>query len=124
MKYRYFLLLSALVFHFTSFSQSTARSISGKYNFLSITNNQGDTLFAISPKDTLVLNENETFSYFLTAKNKLAAHGKWHLENDLLTLNYTSPTDTVRYYTVIESGQILRFTESGITYAFQRDGHK
>jgi CNT family concentrative nucleoside transporter len=122
MKYRYFLLLSALVFHFTSFSQSTARSISGKYNFLSITNNQGDTLFAISPKDTFVLNENETFSYFLTAKNKLTAHGKWQLENDLLILNYTSPTDTVRYYTVIESGQILRFTESGITYAFQRDG--
>lgn len=124
MKYRYLFLLAALVFHFNSFSQNPTPKIKGEYVFLSITNSQGDSLFAISPTDTFVLNEDGSFNYFLSAKNNLTASGTYQVDNTMLVLNYTNPADTVRYYTITESGQTLRFTENGITYSFEKDGPK
>jgi CNT family concentrative nucleoside transporter len=124
MKYRYLFFLAALFFYSNLFSQSTAPQVSGAYRFSSITNTQGDSLFTIAPVDTFTLNKDGSFSYFLSAKNNLTANGNWQIDSDILTLDYSAPADTIRFYKISESGQTLRFSENGVIYSFEKDGPK
>lgn len=107
---------------FTCFSQVlNAQALTGKYHFAGITNAAGDSLFKISPIDTLVLRADSTFAYFLSAKQNLSANGSWQVQANQLVLHYTLPVDTTRYYTLNKTGSTLQFAENGVNYAFTRD---
>ncbi len=102
------------------FSLSAQNSLQDKWQFTSITNDNGEALFEINPnKDTLSL-DNARFTYALQAKN-LSASGDYIFQNDLLVFFYETPTDTIRRYRVQTlNDSILAFKESGITYSFKR----
>ena len=107
---------------FTCFSQVlNAQAITGKYHFAGITNAAGDSLFKISPTDTLVLRADSTFAYFLSTKQNLTANGSWQVQANQLVLHYKLPVDTTRYYTLNKTGSTLQFAENGVNYAFTRD---
>lgn len=102
------------------------QSIEKKWNFSSIENIEGKSLFEISPTDTFELTEGR-FQYNLAAKNNLIASGDYILQNNLIVLFYSTPTDTIRRYRVIEStDSTLVFTENNVNYSFKTefDGSK
>lgn len=110
------LLLSVFLF----FSQlQVAQTIEKSWTFSSITNQDNQSLFEINAeKDSLVF-ENGKFQYSLTAKNNLEASGDYILQNNLLVLFYTQPTDTLRRYHITElADNSLTFTENNVVYHF------
>ena len=73
----------------------------------------------ISNEDQMVINSDGSFVYAIQNID-LKASGTWELNNDILTLNYLLPRDTVRYYNVILSSQNLLLNENGINYSFKK----
>lgn len=107
-----FLLLLPQLFY----GQITAEDISGRYQFVSITQSDGEDLFAITAADTLQINSDYSFHYHLTAKNNLTATGTWALHMGNLMLNYKQPTDTLRIYKLNSRGDTLVLMENGVLY--------
>lgn len=107
-----FLLLLPQLFY----GQITAEDISGRYQFVSITQSGGEDLFAITAADTLQINSDYSFHYHLTAKNNLTATGTWALHMGNLMLNYKQPTDTLRIYKLNSRGDTLVLMENGVLY--------
>jgi CNT family concentrative nucleoside transporter len=112
---KHFLILS---FFFSITLTTFAQEFTGIWDFNSITNTQGDTLLKTNKKDFFELNENHTFHYELAAKNNLIAKGHWTYNNNLLSLIYKQPSDTIRTYKVTQNNEILILNESGINYTF------
>lgn len=94
------------------------QTIEKTWNFLSIENTEGTSLFDISTSDTFELNEGR-FRYNLAAKDNLNASGDYILQNNLLVLFYTKPTDTIRRYRITQAtDSTLVFTENNVNYSF------
>lgn len=111
-------ILLLLILPLLSFSQETT-SLVGQYNFVAIQNKGGEDLFQITEQDEFSLQEDSTFSYQLAAKNNLKAAGNWRVRGNALVLNYTQPTDTTRFYTIVSSTNgSLTFTEGDAVYTF------
>ncbi|MGG8495280.1 NupC/NupG family nucleoside CNT transporter [Tenacibaculum sp. TC6] len=95
-----------------------AQSIEKKWNFSSITTTDGESVVAINPVDIFTLSEGN-FNYSLVAKDSLQASGNYIHQNNLLIFNYKQPTDTVRYYNIVElSDTALTLSEKNILYKF------
>ncbi|MBR9757444.1 MAG: Na+ dependent nucleoside transporter [Algicola sp.] len=95
-----------------------AQELEKKWQFESITNHAGKTLFNIDSTDVLNLNEN-TFSYSLLAKDTLNASGDFIRQNNLLVLYYNQPHDTIRRYKINElTDSTLVLSENSIKYVF------
>ena len=108
-----FLLFSAMLFSGLAWSQS----IDGKWQFVSITK-EGQSLFEINAETDYLTFESGVFNYSLEAKNNLKASGTYQLNDRILTLNYSSPKDTVRNYELQINQDTLSLKESGIIYQF------
>jgi len=108
-----FLLFSAMLFSGLTWSQS----IDGKWQFESITK-EGQSLFEINAETDYLTFESGAFNYTLEAKNNLKASGTYQLKDRILTLNYSSPKDTVRNYELQINRDTLSLKESGIIYQF------
>ncbi|MDB2463381.1 lipocalin family protein [Flavobacteriaceae bacterium] len=108
-----FLLLSAMLFSGLTWSQS----IDGKWQFESITK-EGQSLFEINAETDYLTFESGAFNYTLEAKNNLKASGTYQLKDRILTLNYSSPKDTVRNYELQINQDTLSLKESGVIYQF------
>jgi len=108
-----FLLFSAMLFSGLAWSQS----IDGKWQFESITK-EGQSLFEINAETDYLTFESGVFNYSLEAKNNLKASGTYELNDRILTLNYSSPKDTVRNYGLQINQDTLSLKESGIIYQF------
>ncbi|MDB2587791.1 lipocalin family protein, partial [Flavobacteriaceae bacterium] len=108
-----FLLFSAMLFSGLAWSQS----IDGKWQFESITK-EGQSLFEINAETDYLTFESGVFNYSLEAKNNLKASGTYELNDRILTLNYSSPKDTVRNYELQINQDTLSLKESGIIYQF------
>lgn len=94
------------------------QTIEKTWNFLSIENTEGTSLFDISTSDTFELNEGR-FRYNLAAKDNLNASGDYILQNNLLVLFYAKPTDTIRRYRITQAtDSTLVFTENNVNYSF------
>ena len=96
---RIFLLIIFFSFTYHLFSQN----IVGKWNFQSIKHEsieKGENLKNISEGDALEIRKDGSFHYEIV-KEKLIAYGTWQLKGSKLTLHYTSPKDTIRYYQII-----------------------
>ena len=101
-----------------------AQSLTDAYHFYKVTNSENTSLVNISENDVLSINGDLTFSYNLEAKNDLLASGMWQVQDDILVFTYTQPTDTTRYYELVErSDSILSFQEGDILFSFSRDNY-
>ena len=67
--------------------------------------------------DFLILNIDSSFSYQITDK-KIYAKGTWALNNDLLSLIYTLPNDTLRFYNFKKTNDQLILSEGNKDYIF------
>lgn len=104
---------------FVLFAQETTNSFTDKHwQFQSITNQDGEVLYEVSPQDSLVFQKGRFF-YSLNAKNSLYAEGEYVREEQSLIFFYRKPIDTLRRYHIRYYGDtLLQLHESGITYSF------
>ncbi|CAM1360005.1 Na+ dependent nucleoside transporter [Tenacibaculum litopenaei] len=94
------------------------QSIEKKWDFLSITNLEGNQLVDVNENDFFELS-NGVFNYELKAKDNLKATGTYIRQNNLLIFNYSQPKDTVRYYNITKCTQdSLVLSERNVLYAF------
>ena len=102
-----------------SISFINAQNLEKTWQFESIKDEVGTSLFDIVESDTLVLN-NGRFNYSLQAKNNLKANGDYLHQNNILMLYYDTPKDTIRHYRIKElTDSTLVFTENKITYTYK-----
>ena len=99
---------------------SLTKDIIGSWKFESI-RYEIDTLAVdikeIGEDDFFYINNDGTFSYDLN-EISLHANGSWNLEEDILSLNYDRPSDTIRYYKIEVLENSLLLNENGINYRF------
>ena len=112
------ILLLSLLFSITLTSKS--QNLSGNWSFSTIKNDQNESLFELVDTDELNLYTNQKFEYTLEAKNNLNAKGTWEVLKDKLCLKYTSPFDTIRYYSYKINENKLTLIENNITYTFDK----
>ncbi len=97
---------------------TVGQSIEKDWKFESIKNNSGVSLVNVSPSDSFSLKDGE-FNYSLLSKDSLVAKGSYIHQNNLLTLNYSLPKDTVRSYKIVEiTDSILTLSENETIYSF------
>ena len=97
---------------------TVGQSIEKDWKFEYIKNNSGVSLVNVSPTDSFSIKDGE-FSYSLLSKDSLVAKGSYIHQNNLLTLNYSLPKDTVRSYKIVEiTDSILTLSENETTYSF------
>ena len=97
---------------------TVGQSIEKDWKFESIKNNSGVSLVNVSPSDSFSLKDGE-FNYSLLSKDSLVAKGSYIHQNNLLTLNYSLPKDTVRSYKIVEiTDSILTLSENETLYSF------
>ncbi|MDG1146278.1 MAG: nucleoside transporter C-terminal domain-containing protein [Flavobacteriales bacterium] len=112
------ILILSLLFSITLTSKS--QNLSGNWSFSTIKNDQNESLFELVDTDELNLYSNHKFEYTLEAKNNLNAKGTWEVLKDKLCLKYTSPFDTIRYYSYKINENKLTLSENNITYTFDK----
>ena len=104
---------------FTFFLSSFGQSLEKEWQFSSIENASGESLFSINSEKDLFTLEKGSFEYTLEAKENLKASGDYIFQNDLLVLFYSKPSDTIRRYRVSKlTDSALVLTENNIQYAF------
>jgi CNT family concentrative nucleoside transporter len=97
---------------------TVGQTIEKKWKFESIKNNSGVSLVNVNPSDSFSLKDGE-FNYSLLSKDSLVAKGTYIHQNNLLTLNYSSPKDTVRSYKIVEvTDSIFTLSENETLYSF------
>ncbi|MDC0870620.1 nucleoside transporter C-terminal domain-containing protein [Flavobacteriaceae bacterium] len=97
---------------------TVGQSIEKDWKFESIKNNTGVSLVNVTPSDSFSLKDGE-FNYSLLSKDILVAKGSYIHQNNLLTLNYSLPKDTVRSYKIVEiTDSILTLSENETIYSF------
>ena len=97
---------------------TVGQSIEKDWKFESIKNNSGVSLVNVTPTDSFSIKDGE-FNYSLLSKDSLVAKGTYTHQNKLLTLNYSSPKDTVRSYKIVEvTDSILTLSENETIYSF------
>ena len=97
---------------------TVGQSIEKDWKFEAIKNNSGVSLVNVNPSDSFSIKDGE-FNYSLLSKDSLVAKGTYIHQNNLLTLNYSSPKDTVRSYKIVEvTDSILTLSENETLYSF------
>ena len=97
---------------------TVGQTIEKKWKFESIKNNSGVSLVNVNPSDSFSLKDGE-FNYSLLSKDSLVAKGSYIHQNNLLTLNYSLPKDTVRSYKIVGiTDSILTLSENETIYSF------
>ncbi len=92
-----------------------------RWAFKEISNTAGESLLEVDTSDFFLLGDDSTFEYQLKAKNNLKAKGTWAVVNDTLVFKYTAPTDTTRYYSLLElNDTLLVINEGDINFSFSR----
>jgi CNT family concentrative nucleoside transporter len=97
---------------------TVGQSIEKDWKFESIKNNSGVSLVNVNPTDSFIIKDG-AFNYSLLTKDSLVAKGSYIHQNNLLTLNYSLPKDTVRSYKIVEiTDSILTLSENETIYSF------
>jgi CNT family concentrative nucleoside transporter len=112
-------ILSILFLIFISIS-SYSNNLTQKWWFSEINSNDENINLEksfFSNSDYFILNSDSSFSYQITEK-KLYAKGTWALDNDLLSLYYSEPKDTVRFYKINQTSNQLILSEGNKDYIF------
>ena len=104
------------------FNYTYSSSIEGKWLFKSIRFENNDNQRNLKPiveGDFMLIEKNGSFKYELSSA-PLQAEGNWKLKEDILTLRYTIPNDTIRNYKISFSENKLVLNENGINFSFQK----
>ena len=112
-------ILSIIFLIFLSIS-SYSNNLTQKWWFSEINSNDENINLEksfFSNSDYFILNSDSSFSYQITEK-KLYAKGTWALDNDLLSLYYSEPKDTVRFYKINKTSNQLILSEGNKDYIF------
>jgi len=112
-------ILSIIFLIFLSIS-SYSNNLTQKWWFSEINSNDENINLEksfFSNSDYFILNSDSSFSYQISEK-KLYAKGTWALENDLLSLYYSEPKDTVRFYKINQTSNQLILSEGNKDYIF------
>jgi len=97
---------------------TVSQTLEKEWKFESIKNNNGISIVDINSNDSFKLADGK-FTYSLVSKDSLVAKGTYTSQNNLLTLNYSSPKDTVRSYKIVEvTDSILTLSENETLYSF------
>ncbi len=108
-----------LSFGLTSFGQE---GLKYRWAFKDVSSTEGVSLLKVDTTDFFLLGEDNTFEYQLKAKNNLQAKGTWAVANDTLVMAYTAPTDTTRYYSLVElNDTLLVINEGEVNFSFARE---
>ncbi|MEE4248086.1 MAG: Na+ dependent nucleoside transporter N-terminal domain-containing protein, partial [Kangiellaceae bacterium] len=100
-------------------SSINAQKLEKTWQFESIKNVSGQTVYTTTASDTLRF-ESGKFNYSLRAKNNLRARGDYLYQNNILVLYYSLPKDTIRHYRIKElTDSTLVFTENKIIYSYK-----
>lgn len=95
-----------------------AQELDGTWQFETISDTSGNSLFQITENDSITFNKG-SFNYSLEVKDNLNASGDYLFQNNLLVLYYTQPKDTVRTYRINTlTDSTLIFSENGVKYRF------
>ena len=98
---------------------TVGQSIEKDWKFESIKNNSGVSLVNVNPTDSFIIKDG-AFNYSLLSKDSLVAKGSYIHQNNLLTLNYSLPKDTVRSYKIVEiTDSILTLSENETIYSYR-----
>ena len=102
-----------------------SQNIEGKWLFDYIhsdlkVDSTGQDLKPIADGDFMLINEDGTFEYALSAV-PLKANGNWTLNKFALSFNYTEPKDTIRNYSTTLTKTHLILSENGVNFSFQRE---
>ena len=112
-------ILSIIFLIFLSIS-SYSNNLTQKWWFSEINSNDENINLEksfFSNSDYFILNSDSSFSYQISEK-KLYAKGTWALDNDLLSLYYSEPKDTVRFYKINQTSNQLILSEGNKDYIF------
>ena len=112
-------ILSIIFLIFLSIS-SYSNNLTQKWWFSEINSNDENINLEksfFSNSDYFILNSDSSFIYQITEK-KLYAKGTWALDNDLLSLYYSEPKDTVRFYKINQTSNQLILSEGNKDYIF------
>ena len=113
---RFFKVFVALCF---GISSVLAQNLEKTWQFESIKDSSGNSLFNIVESDTISFS-NGKFDYSLNAKDQLKASGDYLHQNNVLVLYYTQPKDTIRHYRISElTDSTLVFKENNVTYSYK-----
>ena len=112
--FTFFILLSLL---------GQSQELSKKWQFEHIRKTDDTTnLRVIEENDYMLINKDGSFEYEISSLS-LKASGQWEVEDNTLTFNYNSPSDSIRFYSIELSENKLLLQENGIDYAFKALGY-
>jgi hypothetical protein len=94
-------------------------SFSDRWEFIEITDQEGNQVRTIAPGDYMEVRKDKTFTYEL--KNaEIMAEGKWYVEDGDAVYEY-APEGGVRRYNIREmTDSTLILEEKGVEYRFRR----
>jgi len=96
------------------------QNLEKEWQFSSIENELGESLFNINPSTDLLILSEDTFQYQLEAKDNLQASGDYRFQDNELAFYYKQPSDTIRKYIIEEhTDSTLVFRENNVLYKFK-----
>ena len=88
--------------------------------FFSEIKSENSSNIEFNKKDYLLINDNNTFEYYISNKN-LFAKGSWEINENNFVFNYTLPEDTTREYIIDYTEDKLILIENNINYIFAKN---
>lgn len=109
----------AFIAIFLGITTAVAQSIEKKWQLEAVQNDQGISLYNISPStDRLVLEDGE-FTFFIQAKDSSAANGNYITQNKVIVLYYDTPLEEVQQFKIETlSDSTLVLHKKDVNYIF------
>ena len=119
---KYLFIFINLVFVFSLLAKDDAivwTNYSSKWFFSEIKSKNSSNI-EFNKKDYLLINDNNTFEYYISNKN-LFAKGSWEINENNFVFNYILPEDTTREYIIDYTEDKLILIENNVNYIFAKN---
>ncbi len=119
---KYLFIFINLVFVFSLLAEDDPivwTNYSSKWFFSEIKSENSSNI-EFNKKDYLLINDNNTFEYYISNKN-LFAKGLWEINENNFVFNYILPEDTTREYIIDYTEDKLILIENNVNYIFAKN---
>ena len=119
---KYLFIFINLVFVFSLLAEDDPivwTNYSSKWFFSEIKSKNSSNI-EFNKKDYLLINDNNTFEYYISNKN-LFAKGSWEIHENNFVFNYILPEDTTREYIIDYTEDKLILIENNVNYIFAKN---
>ena len=119
---KYLFICINLVFIFSLSAKEDPKewtNYSSKWFFSEIKSKNSSNI-EFNKKDYLLINDNNTFEYYISNKN-LFAKGSWEINENNFVFNYILPEDTTREYIIDYTEDKLILIENNVNYTFAKN---